>query len=198
LARWSAGVIGALVCAVGIAGCGGDPAPVVTDSLSATPTASASVSATPSPSATGTAALLAQLPDGADDPGLDGAVVTAKFFVELLGEIYSSTDTSLWADLSTSDCEYCQHKVSEVADLVASGWTAEGGQVFSIANGVRGAANDDGFTYVKVPAKISDLYEIDSHGKRQLAEAASSVSFGLQMSWVDGIWRVNGVTLEDR
>ena len=188
-----------LACFLGaavLAACTPGGGAVVTETPSASGSVTASASATPSPSAS--VDVLAQLPEDAKSPGLDGAIATAEFFVELLGQVYETQDTAAWQALSTNSCEYCQHKVGEVEDLATSDWTAEGGEVAADVGLARAATSDDGFTYVRMPAEISDLFVVDSEGAKKLAEASSSVKFGLQMTYVDGLWRVNGVTLEDQ
>lgn len=175
----------------------------VEHSESASPSASVSVSAsaTASPSPGGeltTEELLALLPPGAELPDVQGAIVTAEFFVSLLGKIYLDLDTEVWEALAAADCDYCTHKVGEVADLAESSWRAEGGEVTVSSSAVKGTAVDDGYVYVLVPASVADLYVVSATGERRLAEAASNIDVGLQMVLEDGIWRVNGVTIEDR
>ena len=194
------GVVAGLCVVLGA--CDSSPPPVVTESptgpATVSPTPSLTASPSPSPTVLTSAELLALLPANAGEADVEGAVVTAEFFVELLGQIYSTQDSIVWAALSTPACAYCALKVDEVAELAASGWIADGGTVVVDSDEVRGALDDDGYTYVKLPAEISDLYVTSDSGVREVAEPASVVDFGLQMELVDDVWRVNALTIEDR
>ena len=194
MARWGAGVIGALVCAVGIAGCGGEPAPVVTDSLTATPTASASVSATPSPSATlTTAELLDLLPEGAKSADLDGAIKTAEFFVEQYGVMLQSGDTRLWDALSGPECEFCSESSAVAAGYVEAGTKVEGGDVRIDDTRTHARLNRDGFTYVGLVAHEDDVSLTKAGSAGPDVTVGQDTGLILKMALADDRWTVAGV-----
>lgn len=195
-------MVACVMSAALVTGCSG-PDPIVTETPSPTPsesvTPSATTSATPSPSPTALSAeeLLDLLPPNAGQPDLLGAVVTAEFFLEQLGTIYTTGNTTLWEALAGDGCEYCALKEAEVRQLNESDWRAEGGAVTVDESLTRAGVADDGHTYVKVIAQVDDLYVVDAVGEREMAEAASQTEFGLRMVFDSGVWRIDEVSLDD-
>jgi len=199
---FGAAVIGALVVSGVLGGCDPGGSPVVTETPSAsgvaTPTASASaeVSASPSASPGSRAWVLERLPKDALYPDIGGAKKTAEIFVELYGTMLQTGDTTLWDALSGNGCGYCASQSANVVDMVDRGYAASGGDAVVDVTQTRAAAEDDGFTYVRVVATFDDLYLVAPDGAKSLAEPSSTSKLGLQMEFIDGIWIVNGVNVD--
>jgi hypothetical protein len=187
--------------ALALCACDGADPPVVTEtpvpSLTATPSVSTSPSPSPSPAATLSAEeLLALIPEESQWMNADGAIVTAEFYVGLLGEIFTTEDTLVWASLATPECQYCAGQVTNVEDLAASEWHAEGGAVTIDSDATEGFVGNDGFGYVRIAAEIDDLFAVNELGESQLAEAGSRTVFDIQLLATHDGWRINGVQLE--
>jgi hypothetical protein len=190
-----AGVI-AGCCAIVLGACTGDPGPVVTDgpSGSATPTVSASPSGEPSPSSTPLTdeEILALLPPNAGEADLEGAVVTAEFFVELYGEMLQSGDTRLWDALSGPECAFCADSSATALEYAHAESVVRGGAVAVDESRTRGNLGDDGFTYVGIVVDQEPIEITTVAGDTTTSEAGQ---FGLafRMAFVDGTWQVVGV-----
>lgn len=186
--------------ALALCACDGADPPVVTEtpvpSVSATPSLSPSPS--PSPAATLSAEeLLALIPEESQWMNAEGAIATAEFYVGLLGEIFTTEDTRVWASLATDECLYCASQVENVAELAASDWHAEGGEVTVLSEQTEGAIGDDAFGYVRITAEVEELFSVNAQGDREIADAGGTLTFALQMTANDGIWRVNGMRIEE-
>ncbi|MGC4174720.1 DUF6318 family protein [Demequina sp.] len=185
-------VVGALLLCAAACTPGGEP--VVTESPSggSSPIATTPV-ASPSPTPTGTDALLAQLPDGATSPGLDGAIVTAEFFLTLYAPMFHTGDTAMWEFLSGEECSYCSSSLDNVKTVQDRGWAASGGEIAPEVGASRAIFGDDDRAYVDVPSHLNDAVLIKDAGTPELAEAASDTTFTLQLEFRDGKWLVQGV-----
>lgn len=185
--------------ALALCACDGADPPVVTEtpvpSVSATPSLSPSPS--PSPAATLSAEeLLALIPEESQWMNAEGAIATAEFYVGLLGEIFTTEDTRVWASLATDECLYCAGQVTNVEELAASEWHAEGGGVSIDSDATEGFIGNDGFGYVRVTAGIEDLLAVNEAGESQIAEAQSRTVFDVQLLATHDGWRINGVQVE--
>ena len=190
-------VLAVSVAALLLAACTGtDPEPTPSASPTATPTSPVSATATPSPTgALTTEELLALLPEGADTPDVQGAIITAEFFVELYAPMFYSGDTTTWRALSTADCKYCADALDNVATVWDRGWTAQGGAIRAYSNTSRGVLRDSELAEVKFDADFGDAYLVRDAGTPELTEKGALHTVFLELVLIDGVWRVNGVSV---
>jgi hypothetical protein len=137
------------------------------------------------------------MPPAASAPDVQGAVVTAQFFLELYAPMFHTGDTEVWDALTGATCGYCTDASQDAASLAADGWTATGGEVEPISNSIEAFLSDDGFTYVILDADLSDAILIDPDGQEDVAQTARRTQFSLQLELIGDVWRINGVATED-
>ncbi|GEA87874.1 hypothetical protein CCE01nite_18230 [Cellulomonas cellasea] len=108
-------MIGALVLVM-LTGCSGEPAaePTPTRTASASPT----TDSTPTPTPTTTPEP--ERPTAMEDPGVEGAVAAATYFLELFGYV-GGGDADEWLALSSSSCVFCKSVSDEVSRMSALG-----------------------------------------------------------------------------
>jgi len=167
----------------------------VEHSESASPSASVSVSAsaTASPSPSGeltTEELLALLPPGAELPDVQGAIVTAEFFVKLYGEMLRTGDTRIWDALSGPECEFCIDSAAVALKYVELGTKIEGGDTTVDSSRTRGRLSDDGYTYVGVVLEQDEVLATKQGSTTEVAATAGQYGLAMQMELVDGHWKV--------
>ncbi|MDN4475757.1 hypothetical protein QQX09_07800 [Demequina sp. SYSU T00192] len=197
--RAAAATMLAGVC-VALAACTGETEPIVTVS----PTSVAAVtptqtpSSTPSPSSTALSddELLSMMPEGAERSDVYGAMMTATFYAGLAGSIFATTDTAAWVGLAAPECDYCSSQAANVDALVASGDTAEGGEITIDQSSIRAALEDDGIAFVKLTGHVDPLDRISSSGQRTEAQSALETTFTMKLVFIDSLWRVSGVVTE--
>ena len=170
---------------------GGDVEPSDTPSAVSSPTGSVSATASPTPTLTPTGAmtteeLLAVLPAGAGEPDVQGAIVTAEYFVGLYGEMLRTGDTRVWDALSGPECEFCWNASSTIGERHSESLVIEGGTVTVQSGRTRGNLNDDGLTYVGLVA-TQDRAETTTG---DLIANGGTFGTALRMKFVDGVWRV--------
>ncbi len=194
--------VGAVVLAsvVVLAGCVGDPGPIVTRMPSAVASAPGVGSETPSPSPSVMALsddeLLALMPEGAGREDLIGAMVTAQFFLEQYAEMFHTGDTRVWEALSADECGYCADALADAEQVRDEGWVAEGGEVFIDTNQTRGAIGESGTATVVFTANVADAYLTNLDGERTQTGAARSVIYGMELGLQDQVWRVERAASE--
>ncbi|WNM23779.1 DUF6318 family protein [Demequina capsici] len=182
-----------------LAGCAGSDA-IVTESPSSTAAAAtAAAGASPSPSATALTddELLAVLPAGATNDNVQGAGITATFWIGEFGKAISSGDTSIVKALSTTDCEYCASQASAIEATFEGGGQLSGGAITYDQSTLKSAANDDGYVYVGMIAEIQTVSETSPLGEISQGAAGGTRYWAFQMIQVDGIWRINGVEISE-
>lgn len=120
--RMSSGAVAA-ICGVIVsvlAGCTGAPTEQVTGEPSPTPPTPSST-ATP----TATAAPAPDRPAAMADPGIDGALATAGYFMDLYTYV-GQGDLTEWKALSHPECVFCTGVSDEVERMVSLGHHQEG------------------------------------------------------------------------
>lgn len=120
LARVAVG--GAVVLAALLTACTGEPA------AEPTPRRSASTTPTVEPTPTATTTPAPERPAAMDDPGVDGAVAAATYFVDLYGYV-GGGDLTAWNSLSHPECTFCTGVSAEVEQMSALGHRQEGPQI---------------------------------------------------------------------
>ncbi|WP_062377124.1 DUF6318 family protein [Demequina pelophila] len=186
------------------------PEPAVSEA-GAYPTPSPSAAASPSPSAdvqpsVSAAAplsneeLFALMPEGADSPDLDGAVITAVFFLEQHAPMYKTGDTSLWDSLSTDACQYCVDASSSLNETDTSGLSYRGGGVVASEMDARGVLAPDNETLATVVVEMPVLEAawVDASNDVVQQFPAAEMTFALELARVHGAWRVQQFAAEAR
>ena len=180
-----------------LAGCVTDPGPIVTETPS--PGAGLEVSASPSASPDAelsTEELLALMPPGAERDDVQGAVVTAEFFLSLYAPMYHSGDTTVWDALSGEDCQFCSGQSGNALEVHDLGWQARGGEIVPRSGSIQAGVGEDGLTYVTLLADLETAILIDPDGNEEIAEEASTVEYSFQLDRVGETWIVLGVMRE--
>ncbi|MBB2924921.1 DUF6318 family protein [Cellulomonas cellasea] len=113
------GAIGALALSM-LTSCSGEPA------AEPTPTSTASASPTADPTPTPTTTPEPERPAAMDDPGVDGAVAAATYFLSLYPYVYNTGDLTAWKALSHPECVFCASVVTNVEAMHAKGNHQEG------------------------------------------------------------------------
>jgi hypothetical protein len=190
-----------LACFLGaavLAACTPGGGAVVTETPSATASGSVTATASPSPSPSASVDVLAQLPEDAKSPGLDGAIATAEFFLTLYAPMFQSGDTALWDALSGPECVYCSD-ASENAQKVSEGkWAATGGEI--TPDGATSRARQDGIdaAIVSLEADFADAYLAKDGSTPELQEAAARDKVYVRLILSDGVWLVDGVMIGEQ
>ncbi|MCR6711393.1 MAG: DUF6318 family protein [Demequina sp.] len=185
-----------LACFLGaavLAACTPGGGAVVTETPSATASGSVTATASPSPSPSAGVDVLAQLPEDAKSPGLDGAIATAEFFVELYGTMLQTGDTRLWDALSGPDCAFCDDGSSTARGYLDAGTEVTGGRMSVDRARTHANLADDGFTYVGVVAHQDEIRTADPTSTPVVVATPSDAGLILQLEYVGDRWRVNGV-----
>jgi hypothetical protein len=187
-----------LACFLGaavLAACTPGGEAVVTETPSATASGSVTATASPSPSPSAGVDVLAQLPEDAKSPGLDGAIATAEFFLTLYAPMFHTGDTALWDALSGPECVYCADASENAQEIQDRGWTATGGEIVAIPTSSKATASGAGGALVTLDASTQDATLLDD-GVEQSREEGGTGQFTLQMQLVDDHWQVDGVASE--
>lgn len=138
-----------LVAVVGmaLAGCTGDPEPIVTQTPTPTlpvESPSPTVSAAPGPDGELTdEELLALMPPEAAQDDLDGAIATAEFFLEQYAAMMVSGDTAVWDALSDGECAFCLRHMDYAASILADGSKIEGSRLEVLGPAAEASFTDD-------------------------------------------------------
>lgn len=104
-----------VVLAALLTGCTGEP----TAEPSPTRTATASPTASPTPTPTSTPEP--ERPAAMDDPGVDGAVAAATYFLSLYPYVYNTGDLTAWKALSHPECVFCASVMTNVDEMHSKG-----------------------------------------------------------------------------
>ncbi len=177
-----------------------EPGPVVTETptlaVSATPTAAAVPS--PSPTPLTDAELLARLPPGAELPDVQGAIITAVFFLKQYPIVYETGDLRVWNALSGPDCVFCGSVRAGVEEIFADGAFLTGGAMnIDELRTVASANLDDGFTYVSLHVDIDPTTRNLASGELEPEGDGGPGVVHLRMDLQGGMWRVSDVGLEE-
>ncbi|MDN4477255.1 DUF6318 family protein [Demequina sp. SYSU T00039] len=201
--RFVSGGAGAGAIVIGLAltlaGCVGDPAPIVTRTPSGGPVVVESPDATPSPTPTALSndELFAMMPEGADRDDLYGAMVTAQFFLEQYSVMFQTGDTRVWEALSDPGCGYCADALANAERVRDEGWVAEGGDITVDESQTRAALDEADTASVLVTASVSEYVVWDEAEAIDLQGAVSGYEFGLVMQRGAGGWIVAAVVGEE-
>ncbi|WP_430866804.1 DUF6318 family protein [Demequina aurantiaca] len=199
-----------LVASAGLAGCS-DTDPIVTQTPSPSIDASASEgpgvspSGVPSPAASPTASpvalsdeeLLALLPAGAERDDLQGAVVTAEFFIQEFPKMFATGDTRVWDSLSLDGCDFCESSRANALRYKNEGWIVTGGEISDVPEITEANLQSDGSVAVLYPAMEAEIFATEPGMDVRSVSSVSRVNYYLLMEFHDAVWRVTDVDTED-
>lgn len=181
-----------------LTGCNADPTPVVTETPSVSPTPVVSLTHSPTPTPIpSTDPLLDALPEGAESPGVAGALMTATFFLEQYGPMIRTGDTSHWDALSTSECGYCADASGAARDGVAGGRTVEGGDIAVETSSWRGALDSETTALIGMLATQTPVTVTEPGSTAEVVNPGVTHGVVFQMKHDGEVWRVNGVQIVD-
>ncbi|PKQ26287.1 MAG: hypothetical protein CVT64_04105 [Actinobacteria bacterium HGW-Actinobacteria-4] len=174
-------------------GCTGEPAPIVTETPVPTLSPGATVAPSPSPGEGGPLRdeeLLAILPPGAERDDVQGAVVTAHFFVELFPEVARTAEFEVWDALSLPGCDFCANVRSRALSDVELGIAVRGGDVELVEGTTETVPQDDEALLVAVVVSEADLFVTEPGQAERLAVAGADVRFLVLVRYDGSAWRV--------
>lgn len=207
-ARRRAKILVSTACAAGavlvMAGCSGSdpivtetPVPNTSESAELQPSAtpSVSVSVSPSAAALSDAELLEILPAGAEFPDVEGAVVTAQFFIQEFSRMLERNETEVWQSLSLSGCEFCADGVATAEKYDAKGWVIRGGEIADGPGLTEGNLQEDGTATIKYPATEGAIVVTEPGKAERQATAGGFAEYYLLMELRGTVWRVAEVNV---
>lgn len=208
-ARRRAKILVSTACAAGavlvMAGCSGSdpivtetPVPNTSESAELQPSATPSVSVSVSPSVTvlSDEELLEILPAGAELPNVEGAVVTAQFFIQEFSRLFTSGETAIWDALSMPQCTFCATSRDAALGYQDKGWLVVGGE-FEQGEGVTEAnLQGDKSVIVKYPTVRGPVLVTEPGESQRIAQEETTATQYVHMELVGSVWRVREVGLE--
>ena len=189
----------AIGSAGGLAGCTGDPAPIVTEMPTVAPSPTVTSSPSPSPSATALTdeELLALMPEEAARDDLFGAMATAQFFLEQYAPMFHTGDTRVWEALSAPECTYCADALENAERVRDEGWTATGGEIVVDPARSQGLLDSEASASVLIVGDLEVATLADAEGVSSQTGEPGAVRYGVVLKLINGQWRVAAVESED-
>lgn len=190
LAGLAAALAGALV------GCT-SPSAIKTETPTGGPVASATGEPSPGVSAAPLTSeeLLAILPEDAGLPDFRGAEITAKYFVSLYDDIYSTGDLGVWEALALPTCEFCKSAAAGARDDAARGAIQSGGavEVGDVADGRIDQASGNAVMKLRMQQGAGTTTYDDGTTTEY---GGGEFDVFIELEFADGIWKVVGVDVE--
>ncbi len=189
---WS--VVAALVVVSLLGGCfGGESGPAESPSAaavepSATPTRSPEPSPPPRPERP-------QRPAAMDEPTKAGAEAAVRYFLELYDYAFATGKLDEFERLSDDACEYCNAIVDEVRQAVEDGLLTERDPSVVTDVSVVEIRPSEWFT-VEFRLQQGEIRLLGDDGSVLAVDGAGSLfDFGVALSWVEGAWTVDEVSV---
>ena len=136
------------------------------------------------------------------NPDPQGATDAAYFYLVLASRAYSASaddvaDLTYIHALATDDCSWCRSHEQLVSDLVSQNLRVTGWDLAESANyTLERYETDSGSIVCSIPLYASATHVWDPAGTLVLEEPAREDWYNLEMVFVDGLWRVNGISVE--
>lgn len=189
----------AVASLLAIAGCTGEPSPIVTQTP--VPTLSASVDVTPSaqpsdPVQLTDEQLLEILPPGAGRDDVQGAVVTAHFFVQEFPKLFVTGDFAVWDALSAEGCEYCANARTNVSALLEQGYVVRREATVIVEGTTEALPQEDGTILVVFTAIEAEVFATLPGEEEQSVNPEKHSAFFMGVEFDRGVWRVLGVDVK--
>ncbi|MFI2753940.1 DUF6318 family protein [Cellulomonas sp. P22] len=162
------------------------PSPTVTEAV-ATPT--------PPPTPTSTHSPKPERPAAMNDPGVDGAIAAATYFVSLFPYVYSTGELAEWNALSHPECEYCSSVRDDVTEMHVAGESQRGPEV--AVTSTQGVQIDPWWYSVKLDLKQGPWVIVDSAGAT-IREDVATTTLHMELAVIPhwDTWLVRAVQVE--
>jgi hypothetical protein len=134
-------------------------------------------------------------PAAMGDPGPEGAVAAASYFISLFPYLFTSGDLDEWEALGTEDCAVCTQIADSAAALHADGGRNSGGGfeiLHALAGGQDGA---DGRYLVQLDVVEAPSVRIAGDGSQVAQPGGRYPELWVSVVWDGEGWRVDGVSL---
>ncbi|MGW6132465.1 DUF6318 family protein [Cellulomonas sp. NPDC055163] len=145
------------VLVVMLTACTGEP------SAQPSPSRTATASPTASPTPTPTTTLEPERPAAMDDPGVDGAVAAATYFLSLYPYAHATGDLAAWKAMSHPECVFCASVSEGVSTMHASGKKQTGG-VFAVRSSRPTEVEATKFYAIELDVDQAESVETDASG----------------------------------
>ncbi|MFS0699431.1 DUF6318 family protein [Cellulomonas sp. 179-A 4D5 NHS] len=153
--RAAAGAVAVLAAL--LTGCTGEP------TAEPSPTRTATASPTASPTPTPTTTPEPERPAAMDDPGVDGAVAAATYFLSLYPYVHATGDLAAWKAMSHPECGFCASVTEGVSAMHALGNKQTGG-VFTVRSSQPTEVEAARFFAVVLDVEQAESVETDERG----------------------------------
>ncbi|WP_154794948.1 DUF6318 family protein [Occultella kanbiaonis] len=133
-------------------------------------------------------------PDALDDPGPEGAVAAASYFISLFPYLFTSGDLDEWEALGTEDCAVCAQIADGAAELHAEGGRNAGGDfeiLHALTSGEDGA---DGRYIVQLDVVEAPSIRISGDGSQVEQANGRYPELWVSVVWGADGWQVDGVS----
>jgi len=143
--------------------------------------------------------LLDVLPEGATDPGVTGAIITAQYFIEQYAPMIQTGDTAIWDALSTDQCAYCADASDWARTAASDGFVVSGGEIHVDESRTRGSIVDDEWTTAVLGLVVAqDAIQVDRPGSEDDSVVkATETGLVIGLVFADDRWLVDGVNPVD-
>lgn len=134
--------------------------------------------------------------------GLPGATDSAYFYLAFASLAHSSSaddvaDLTYIHALATDECSWCRSHEQLVADLVSQNLRVTGWEFTdSATHSFESYETGTGSIVCRLPLLASASQVWDAAGNLVFEEPAREDWYNLEMVYVDGLWRVNGLSIE--
>ena len=162
----------------------------------ASDTASADASTDANPAPLSDEELLKILPEYADRTDLQGAVVTAEFFIQEFPRMFSSEDSDVWESLSLPGCDFCVNATENMEKYSAAGWVVRGGEISSTERITEADLQDDESAIVTYSAKEEPIYVTEPDSAEREASPGSRATYYLRLERIGETWKIRDVNFE--
>ena len=187
-----------------LAGCTGDPEPIISttptfaETASPTPSTSASVTPTPSPSATALTEeeVLEQVPEAARSESLAGAVNFAAFALVESQALVFTQDPVLFEAIASSECEFCEARLETLNAMLAAGESAKGEDLIVDAEDATGGLQSDGTWVIDVPVTVPQVDVLSASGGAERTIEPAQYNARVLLRPTDFAWELVEVSAE--
>lgn len=191
LAAAVAVVVAAVVAFVALRGNGStvDARPTVTSSSPA-PSPSPTATPSPTPSSTLTPPVL---PAAAKKRDQAGAEAFFRYFIDVYNYSFTALDTQPLEQISADECKFCRSAKATVAEILAKGARAEGGEVHVLASFAEPDASKAREVIVVASLRQDPGRTVGSDGNVTSSSSGSKRRLDALLRWEGGRWLLVGV-----
>ncbi|MBZ2195787.1 DUF6318 family protein [Occultella gossypii] len=133
-------------------------------------------------------------PAAMDDPGPEGAVAAASYFISLFPYLFTSGDLDEWEALGTEDCVVCAQIADGAAALHAEGGRNSGGGFEVLHSLTAGPDGAEGRYIVQLDVMESPSIRIADDGSQVEQANGRYPELWVSIVWGAEGWQVDGVS----